>query len=177
MTKYGCPSPAISSVPRQRIGQQLSAEGWRFALVAGGAASGKTTAVAQWIDRLHDRQALWVTLDDRDDRAERFWLTLAGGLDWTFPGAFARSISAATRATRSGASAVEALLSDLAALPTALVIVLDDVHTIRSEDIFTDLAYLIEHLPAPIQIIVSSRTDPALPLSRWRLRDWNSSRR
>ena len=49
-----------------------------------------------------------------------------------------------------------------------LVIVLDDVHVLRSGPLLDELSLFIERLPPPVRVVATSRVDPQLPLGRWR---------
>ena len=62
------------------------------------------------------------------------------------------------------------LLNELTELPADAVIVLDDYHLIESRTIHEALAFLIEHLPPQVHLVISTRADPPLPLSRLRAR-------
>ena len=48
------------------------------------------------------------------------------------------------------------------------MLILDDYHVITEQQVHTTLAYLIEHLPPQLRIIVATRADPPLPLPRLR---------
>jgi LuxR family transcriptional regulator, maltose regulon positive regulatory protein len=61
-------------------------------------------------------------------------------------------------------------LNDLASAREPLALVLDDYHTIENEIIHESLIFLIEHMPPTVRIVMTSRTDPPLPLARWRVR-------
>src|SRR5207248_838127 len=75
---------------------------------------------------------------------------------------------------RSSESPTEAfvvtLLNDLAAVSEEVVVSLDDYHVIEQPQIRDGMAYLVEHLPPPIRLIIASRADPTLPLARLRAR-------
>ena len=66
--------------------------------------------------------------------------------------------------------ALMALLINEAAGAGDFVIVLDDFHVLHAPPILDMLGYLLEHLPPAMHIVLLSRTDPALPLSRLRAR-------
>lgn len=48
------------------------------------------------------------------------------------------------------------------------MLILDDYHLITEQQVHTTLSYLVEHLPAQLRIILSTRVDPPLPLSQLR---------
>ena len=52
------------------------------------------------------------------------------------------------------------------------MLVLDDYHLIRNRDIHTLLDQLIEHLPPQLHLVLISRSDPPLPLARWRAKGY-----
>jgi LuxR family maltose regulon positive regulatory protein len=62
------------------------------------------------------------------------------------------------------------LLNALAGLPADVVLVLDDYHLITAQPIHEGLLFLLDHLPARLHLVVSTRSDPPLPLARWRAR-------
>jgi LuxR family maltose regulon positive regulatory protein len=142
------------------------------ALVAGGPATGKTVSVAQWFGTLGPIAREWVTLDDGDDRPERFWLTFALALDRAVPGGFGQTAASATDVHRLPPEFLDRLLTAWSAIKDPVVIVLDDVHRLRSPEIAEDLGFVVEHLPGPSRILLTSRADPHLPISRWRGRGW-----
>ena len=64
-----------------------------------------------------------------------------------------------------------ALINELAELQREITVVLDDYHLISSETVHDALSLLVEHLPENVHIVVSSRTDPPLPLPKLRALD------
>jgi LuxR family maltose regulon positive regulatory protein len=60
------------------------------------------------------------------------------------------------------------LLNDLGAVQDDVVVVLDDFHLIESRDVQDGMAFLLEHLPSSIRLVMAGRADPALPLARLR---------
>ena len=67
---------------------------------------------------------------------------------------------------------VTALINDLAAQPGdgEALLVLDDYHVIGSQQVHESLAFLLEHRPARMCVVLASRSDPPLPLARLRAR-------
>jgi LuxR family maltose regulon positive regulatory protein len=62
------------------------------------------------------------------------------------------------------------LLNDLGAITGDIVLVLDDYHVIDARDVQDAMAFLLDHLPPRLHVVIASRTDPALPLARLRAR-------
>jgi LuxR family maltose regulon positive regulatory protein len=142
------------------------------ALVTGGPATGKTVAVAQWFGTLDPVAREWVTIDVGDDRPERFWLTFVLALERAVPGAFAQAAVSAVDVHRLPPEFLGRLLAAWSAVTDPLVIVLDDIHHLRSREITEDLGFVVEHLPGRSRMLLTSRVDPYLPVSRWRGRGW-----
>ena len=51
-----------------------------------------------------------------------------------------------------------------------IVLVLDDYQFVTGEDSHESLAYFVKHLPENVHLVISSRSDPPLPLGRLRAR-------
>ena len=171
-SKFGCLAVPARAIPRARLGEVLAEPDWRVALVTGGPATGKTVSVAQWFETLDPVAREWVTLDADDDRPERFWLTFALGLGRAVPGAFAQAAEAATDVHRLPSEFLSRLLTAWSAVTDPLVLVIEDVHHLGSPEINEDLGFVVEHLPRGSRMLLTSRTDPRLPVSRWRGRGW-----
>lgn len=62
------------------------------------------------------------------------------------------------------------LLNDLTALKGPLVVVLDDYHLVDDAAVDEILLFVLEHLPAQMHMVIATRMDPPLPLSRMRAR-------
>ena len=62
------------------------------------------------------------------------------------------------------------LLNDLSAVAGEIVLVLDDYHVIDARDVQDGMAFLLDHLPPRLHVVIASRADPALPLARMRAR-------
>ena len=140
--------------------------------MTGGPATGKTVSVAQWFQTLNPIAREWVTLDADDDRPERFWLTFVLGLERAVPGAFAQAAASATEVHRLPSEFLDRLLTAWSAVEDPVLIVLEDAHHLLSPEINEDLGFVVEHLPEGSRMLLTSRADPHLPVSRWRGRGW-----
>ena len=67
-----------------------------------------------------------------------------------------------------GEAGLATLLNDLDAVSDDVVLVLDDYHVIDARDVQDGMAFLLEHLPPQVHLVIASRTDPPLPLARLR---------
>jgi len=63
-----------------------------------------------------------------------------------------------------------ALLNEIMQLDREVILILDDFHLISEQGIHEGLLFALDHLPANLHLILATRTDPLLPLSRLRAR-------
>ena len=171
-TKLFVPRPRPDLVPRPRLLARLDAglDTGRCSLLSASAGTGKTSLVAAWLARL-DRPVAWLTLDERDQDAGQVLRYLVAAWQTIAP-ACGRRASAWLDAPRLPPPevVVTELVNDLAALPEPNVLVLDDYHLVRAPAMHDAVAFLLEHLPPPLHLVIASREDPPLPLPRLRAR-------
>ena len=65
-------------------------------------------------------------------------------------------------------SVLTSLINDLTAISDDFAVVLDDYHLIKSEPIHAGIAFLLDHLPPKMHLIIATRADPPLPLAHFR---------
>jgi LuxR family maltose regulon positive regulatory protein len=65
-------------------------------------------------------------------------------------------------------TALTALINGLAELPRRVVVVLDDYQYVGAGEANGSVAFFVEHLPENVHLVISSRSDPPLPLGRLR---------
>lgn len=171
-TKLVPPPPRARMVARQRLLDSLDGVlRKRLALLSAPPGSGKTTLLADWLERARCTVA-WVALDAGDDDPTGFWLATAAALEHARPGSASGILALLGSAQPPSSRAVlAALLNALCAVPGELVLVLDDYHCIADASIHDGVSYLVDHLPPHVHLVLASRSDPPLPLSRWRVRD------
>jgi LuxR family maltose regulon positive regulatory protein len=155
-------------VPRERLVTRLTDAGEvPLVLVVAPAGYGKTTALAEWAE--HDgRPFAWITLDAADNDLERLLRSIALALDEIEP--VGRDVFAALSAAepRVAELVLPRLADSLARRRRPFVLVLDDVHVLDAAAPLQALELLIEHLPYRSQLVLGSRTEPALPIGRLR---------
>ena len=170
-TKLHVPRLQPGFVPRPRLVHALD-EGLarRLILVCAPAGFGKTALLAGWARR-GDRPVAWLSLDAGDNDPARFWRHAVAALDRARPG-IAERVGAllGPPAPASFEGLVTALINELAAPPgqDELLLVLDDYHLIDAQQVHEPLAFLLEHLPPGVHLVLASRSDPPLPLARLR---------
>jgi LuxR family maltose regulon positive regulatory protein len=144
----------------------------RVTLVSGPAGFGKTTLVAGWLAAPTEveRAVAWLSLDATDDEPVAFWRLVVEALDTALPDHHVESRELVNIDFASTERVLVSLLNELAATPTGIWLVLDDFHMIASKAVHDSLSLLLDRLPANVHVVLSTRADPDLPLSRWRAR-------
>jgi LuxR family transcriptional regulator, maltose regulon positive regulatory protein len=174
-TKFHVPRRGRGLVPRPRLSDRLSRGGEAaLTLVSAPAGFGKTTLLTEWLaDWLAaapaaGRSAAWLSLDPRDNDPALFWRYLVAALEAAAPGVGSGALGLLQSSQPPIEAMLATLLNDLNAVRDDVVLVLDDFHVIESPDVREGMAFLLEHLPPRIRLVIAGRADPALPLARLR---------
>jgi LuxR family transcriptional regulator, maltose regulon positive regulatory protein len=172
-TKLYQPRTRSDLIPRAHLLGRLNAGlSGNVTLLCAPAGFGKTTLLAQWL-QTSDRSTAWLSLDEEDNELRVFVRSLTATLQSVFPDAFQATASLFEALQYPPPSELASLfINDLADLPEDVVLVLDDYHLIHTSEVHTLLEVLIEHLPAQRHLVLSTRSDPPLPLARWRVRGY-----
>ena len=168
-TKLHRPRASAALVPRPRLLGELTAGlSQRLTLVSAPAGYGKTTLVNQWMDTI-DHPSAWISLDEHDGDLATFLSYFVAAVRSVYPDA-GRSTETLLRAPTlpSPDRLADSLLHDLVALPGPLILVLDDYHMIQTVDVQVVVARLVQHMPAHVHLVLTTRADPPLPLERLR---------
>jgi LuxR family maltose regulon positive regulatory protein len=173
-TKLYVPRRRRGVVPRPRLSARL--DRWaesRLTLVSAPAGFGKTTLLAEWLAAapIDERSVAWLSLDPSDNQPASFWTYLIAALQTVAPGVGAGALSLLQAPQPPPVDALlTTLLNELSAMPTDVVLVLDDYHVIEARDIQDGMAFLLDHMPPRLHLVIAGRADPALPLARLRAR-------
>jgi len=168
-TRLYTPRVTPQLVPRPRLIEQLQAGLHRkLTLISAPAGFGKTTLVAEWVQET-DRPCAWLSLDEGDNDPARFFSYLVAALQSIDPdiGKTAQEVLQAAEPPPPG-SVLTSLINDIAATRQPFIFVLDDYHVIDVQWIQDALAFLLEHLPPQMHLVIATRADPPLSLSRLR---------
>lgn len=173
-TKLQPPEVRPSLLSRPRLYEQLRlALHSRLVLIAAPAGYGKTSLLAEWIAEARKEWShiAWLSLDETDNDIRRLLAYLLEALS-NLP--HERRDQLQTLLNED--SEIDTtqwcaeLLNDLAETAGPTVIVLDDYHLINDPLIHNAITFLIDHLPPRCRLMIASRSDPPLPLARWRAR-------
>ncbi len=170
-TKLHVPQARHSVVPRLRLADRLGGSARpRLTLVSGPAGFGKTTLLASWAGAAAGRPVAWVSLEETEQQPGSFWTYVVTALDTAVPGTGVGVLPLLQAPHPPMESVLATLLNELGALPDGVDLVLDDYHLVDGPQLADDVAFLLEHLPPDVQVVISTRADPALPLARLRAR-------
>ncbi|MEM7535152.1 MAG: LuxR C-terminal-related transcriptional regulator [Chloroflexota bacterium] len=170
-TKLYIPTTRTRFVARPRLIEQLAAkrEG-KLTLISASAGFGKTTLVSEWI-AVCQQPAAWYSLDDGDNDLTRF-LTYLVAASRTVDPTIGADVLALLQSPQSSPiqTILTTYLNAITTLSNSLMLVLDDYHVIHADAIHQALAFLLDHLPPQMHIVITTREDPPLPLPRLRAR-------
>jgi LuxR family maltose regulon positive regulatory protein len=159
-TKRCVPRLSPLLVPRPRLEGLLDdAVRRQVTLVCGPPGAGKTTLLVSALDPLvAARPVAWLGLDERDNDAGRLARLLC---------------SALTEGTAGESFEATDLIDDafgwLARRGERRILVVDDVHELRSPAALATMAHLVGHAPRLLDIVLASRADPPVGLERLHL--------
>ena len=156
-------------VPRPSLIERLNAGLQRkLTLVSAPAGSGKSTLVSAWLQG-GDRPYTWLSLDAGDNDPVRFLSHLVAAVN-TVHGEIAQDVQRLLEASPSPQpqALVAMLINDIAGDVEPFVLVLDDYHAITELAIHDAMGFLLDRQPPEIHMVIITRHDPPLPLSRLR---------
>jgi len=175
-TKLYVPRSRRGLVPRPRLSERLDrGAASRLVLVSAPAGFGKTTLLTEWLagpaTPAGERLAAWVSLDRGDNDPASFWTYVIAALRTAAPGVGEGALALLQApGPQPNETVLTVLLNDLGAVADDIVLVLDDYHVIDAPVVQDAMAFLLDHLPPRLHVVIAGRADPALPLARLRAR-------
>ena len=135
-------------------------------LVCASAGSGKSVLARSWVEAegLRDRVA-WVSAERGERDGQRFWLSVLDALAAVVDSVGRVRPSSGLR----GEVVVERLLSELDLVEEPVLLVVDDLHELRSPQALSWLELFLGRLPPTVRVVLMTREDPRLGLHRLRL--------
>jgi LuxR family maltose regulon positive regulatory protein len=171
--KLRAPLPRPEQLVRRRLLTFLSNSlNRKVSVISAPTGYGKTTLLAHW-RQIEEAEMpfAWVTLDEQDNDLIRLWRHIVESLRQVVPAEdFGADVltGMSVRGQDFVGSVIPTLINELAELPHQVVLVLDDYQFITEEDAHESVAFFVEHLPENVHLVISSRSDPPLPLGRLR---------
>ena len=173
LTKLRIPPARPNRVSRPHLCERLNAgASQKLTLISAPAGFGKTTLLSEWSDQ-SGLPVAWLSLDAGDNDPARFLSYCVAALQIVHADLGAAALALLGARQRSPIESVlTILINDIATVAQPFALVLDDYHVIENRAIDDALAFLLEHLPSPpgLHLIIASRSDPSLPLTRLRAR-------
>ncbi len=136
--------------------------------------------VSEWISSLQPNSIYpsevpvprfaWLSLDPGDNEPLRFWIHLLGALQVSLSD-FGHSLEKMLSLSElpSFESILTSLINQLGNRSEKIVLVLDDYHLITEPSIHEGITFILEHLPPNVHLVITTRSDPPLPLNRLRI--------
>jgi LuxR family transcriptional regulator, maltose regulon positive regulatory protein len=143
----------------------------RVTVVSAAPGSGKTSLLRAWARRSSSLFRVTFVSVDRDEQdAQRLWSAVLDAIRRPTSSTGAETERAAT-ASLDADELVDSVLSELAAQAEPVVLIIDDLHELKSADALRQLEHLLGVLPSSARVVLSSRRDPPIRLHRLRLTD------
>ncbi len=171
-TKVHPPVARDLVVRRDPLRSLASGRRRRLTLVRAPAGWGKSSLVASWAASGEDpRPFAWLSLDRGDNDPVRFFLYAIGALRELRP-TLGQQAERVLRAP--GISLVDdvlpILINELDDAGVECVLVIEDYHLVSSAEVHEAIAFLLDHAPEGLELVLTTRVEPPLPLARLRAR-------
>jgi LuxR family maltose regulon positive regulatory protein len=142
----------------------------QLTLISAPAGFGKTTLVSEWIAG-SGRPVAWLSLDSEDNDLARFLIYLVSSLQ-TIPINIGDSLLGMLESPQplSPEFVLTILLNEISSFPDHFFLIIDDYHVIDAKPVNDALAFLLEHLPQQMHLVIVTREDPPLSLALLRAR-------
>jgi LuxR family transcriptional regulator, maltose regulon positive regulatory protein len=172
LTKFFIPPVQSNQIIRPRLVDLLnSGLDKTLILVSAPAGYGKSTLVSRWLKETTVPSA-WLSIDAGDNDPSRFLQYLLTAIQPVVPG-IEGNLADMLQNTQPAQfeNLINLVTNELASASEQFVLVLDDFHLINSEAVINIVSYLVERLPHQVHLVLLTRIDPPLPLSRLRVRN------
>ncbi len=169
-TKLHRPQVSANLVKRPLLLQKLN-QNWErpLILVTAPAGYGKSTLLSSWLASRTDEHTAWLSLEPYDDDPATFWIYFTAAVQTMFPHVGQNTRSLLNQPEIPPARVLLAtLINELNVISEDFILVLDDYHLIQQPAIHDLMTDLLTHIPATCHIVLASRTDPRLPIPKFR---------
>ncbi|MDT4933505.1 MAG: LuxR family transcriptional regulator, maltose regulon positive regulatory protein [Pseudonocardiales bacterium] len=142
----------------------------RLTVISAPPGSGKTSLLRAWADRSTNRRVAFVSVERDQQNDQRFWCAVLDAIRSPAPSIDAET-PPATTAGLDVDQVIDSVLSELAEHAEPVVLIIDDLHELRSADALSQLENFLAMLPSSARVVLSSRRDPSIRLHQLRLAD------
>jgi LuxR family maltose regulon positive regulatory protein len=143
----------------------------RLGVIKAPAGFGKSSLAAAWAERLEqDGNCVgWLTIDSDDDEATRFLFYVSQALHHACADVGAGAIELILENNLIDPTAIlSSLINDLAEIEEDVYLFLEDYHWLSDPRIHQTVAYFLKHAPSHCHVMLTTRTEPPLPLATLR---------
>ena len=150
----------LSELPAKRLG-----------VIKAPAGFGKSSLAATWAEKLEQsgNGVGWLTIDSDDDEATRFLFYVSHALHNACPNVGADAIGLILENNLIDPTAILlSLINDLAETESDVYLFLEDYHWLSAPRIHQTVAYFLKHAPSHCHMVLTTRTEPPLPLATLR---------
>ena len=181
-SKLAPPRLPLSLVERSRLLNELdAARSHPLTLISASAGSGKTTLLSAWVASSREERGsqaaerepalAWLSLEALDNDPTRFWASVIAALRTCLPRVGKTALAMLHSQEAPPLSTILTnLLDEIGRMHNELILILDDYHVIEDQFIQEAMLFLVDHLPPTLHLVLATRTDPELPISRFRVR-------
>ncbi|WP_405809958.1 LuxR C-terminal-related transcriptional regulator [Streptomyces sp. NBC_00210] len=166
-TRFAVPTRPATFLRRERLAKHLDqALLTPLTMVNGAAGAGKTLLVADWAAG-RDRSVAWLTTEATDQGCGVFWAYLLQALRASgVP--LPAEVGFPADASRVDHTLLARLAADLSARDRPVIVVLDEYDRVTDPEIAEQLEFVLHHAGRGMRLILVTRTEPLLPLHRYR---------
>jgi len=168
-TKLYIPTPPQALVQRLRLIERLN-EGMKgkLVLISAPAGFGKTTLLSDWIQQ-SKMPVAWFSVDKGNNDPVHFLNYIIAGLQTVDSsiGKAARNLMKSLQLLPIQSILIN-IINDVVSIKEDFILVLDDYHLVDTQQVHNLITFLLDQLPQQMHLIIATRSDPPLPLSRFR---------
>ena len=150
----------LSELPNKRLG-----------VIKAPAGFGKSSLAAALAEKLEQSGNCvgWLSIDSDDDEATRFLFYVSQALHHACPDVGADAIGLILENNLIDPTAIlSSLINDLAEIEADVYLFLEDYHWLNASRIHQTVAYFLKHAPSHCHVVLTTRTEPPLPLATLR---------
>ena len=143
----------------------------RLAVIKAPAGFGKTSLAVGWSDwlRRSGSSVAWLATDSGDDEPSRFLFYMTQAMRRAAPGVGSDALDLIEEAFLISPQAiVSSLINDLIDVDEEIYLFLEDYHWVTDPGIHDAVAFFLRHAPSHAHVVVTTRTEPPLPLASLR---------